>query len=247
MPRFTLFSDPRKQVGPLLPPVPDEPYSDERPRDVYLASCARIAQALAADGFTYVKSQQECRRLRGDFEHVIGFQTERSNCAGVFVTLRLVANVSSKRLLEWRIARGAPALDHVAGGMVHLLGERYGDISWDLANPAERAATEQDVLAFIDEEVLPFFALFDDPPALVARLVRESLPGMWPSYQAEFAWHYGGRTQAEQVLELLLHTPFPGNYMAHASPAERLAMRASQVADIRERIVLDAAAPGPGE
>lgn len=207
MPRHAMFKDPALQTDPLVFPEPELPWSDEAPRAVYLASCARIAEALAASGFRYLKSRQECKRRQGEFEHAILFYSTRGNYPGVHVELQMSGHVSSKRLQAWRASMGdEPAGDHVAGGLAHNLGTTYRMISWELANPAERDATIQDALAFIRSDILPFFALFDEPAALIARLEREEVPGMSPTGQVHFAYCFGGKEQAQRVLDRFLRT-----------------------------------------
>lgn len=39
----------------------------ERPREVYLAACASIAESLQSAGFKYAASRQHSRRKVGDF------------------------------------------------------------------------------------------------------------------------------------------------------------------------------------
>ncbi|MBQ5947756.1 hypothetical protein [Massilia sp. ST3] len=79
MPRYTLFSNPGERAGGITSPWPGLPYNDERPREVYLASCARIGEALSGPGFPHLKSKQACRRRSGAFRHEIGFETESTN------------------------------------------------------------------------------------------------------------------------------------------------------------------------
>ena len=91
----------------------------EKPRDVYVAACAAIAQSLVADGFHYAKSKQALDRAIGGLIHRVSFQSSRNNIAGQSVVMWMHANVRCKELATWRSRQSSPLRndDWIAGGM----------------------------------------------------------------------------------------------------------------------------------
>ena len=53
----------------------------ERPRDVFLESCAQIARAFEPDGYKWTKSRQSAVRKAGHFLNDLFFQTSSNNIA----------------------------------------------------------------------------------------------------------------------------------------------------------------------
>jgi len=204
MPRQTLYKPPHPQLEEWPPARSDHLlHSDEPARDVYLDSCAQIAAAVAPHGFKYTESKQRCHREHRGFGNTINFQSSRYNASGRHVQLWMHATVSSHVLQAWRAERLPAELstEYLAGGMVHLLGTRYAFVQWELADPADRAATIADAVSFIHDEVLPYFSLFEEPATLIARLMDQTLPGLDLRPSVEFAYCYGSKEQAQLVLD----------------------------------------------
>jgi hypothetical protein len=173
--------------------------SGESPRDVYLAGCRAIADAFAPDGFTYAKSSQTMTRKRGDFAFRIAFQSSHHNIAGELVALWIYAVVSSPTLKKW--GKTHPNLtmegwDHVAGGQVGNLVPQHSWMEWNLASPGDRDRQIADAIATIRRLALPYFALFEDIPALVARLAVEDIPSFKPSSVLDFLMGFGTPSDA---------------------------------------------------
>lgn len=207
MPRQTLYRPPHPQLEPWPPAsAPPGLFSDEPARQVYLGACQAIGDALAVQGFRYARSKQRCTRGGAPFTHTILFQSSHYNSSGRQVVLWMHATVQSSALLAWRRQHlgDEPVNDHVAGGMVHLLGTRYAMLQWELAAPRDRPATIQDAVDFLNQEVLPYFARFTDLPALIHRLATEALPGLELVPAVELALWAGDRQQAQAVLDRFL-------------------------------------------
>lgn len=180
--------------------------SAEPPREVFLAGCQQIADAFAADGFVYARSSQKLTRKTSDFSFRILFQSSHHNIAGELVALWIHAHVDSKRIGAWNNARPRPSKsDGVGGGQIGNLLPAASWMEWNLADGANRAAVLSDAVATIRRVVLPFFALFDDVPALCERLVNEDVPGMDVlGPPIEFLLYFADRPRAEACMHRFL-------------------------------------------
>lgn len=202
MPRQTLYASPHPQLEPWPPLSSNRLLSDEPAREVYLASCAQIAKALAPLGFKYTKSKQTCHRTCAGYGNEIRFQSSHFNAAGYRVRLWMHANVSSDTLRSWRGERLPVELvtDRLAGGMVHLLGTNFATVQWELADPLDRESTVADAVTFIRSEVIPYFEQFEQPETLIARLLEREIPGLDLYASVEFSFCFGDKELAQRVL-----------------------------------------------
>lgn len=203
MSRQTLYKSEAEQTEPWPPERPAEGLlSDEPAKEVYKNSCAALARKLEPLGFKYTKSKQRCSRSDDTFRYEISFQSSHFNTSGRHVQLWMHATISSNIMQEWR-AKYLPdelCSAHVAGGMVHRLSTRFALVQWELANPADRKATVLDAAQFINDEVLPYFGLFQDKSALIAQLSERELPAFDLVPSVEFAYCFGSKASAQSVL-----------------------------------------------
>ena len=184
--------------------------SGEAPRDVYLAGCRSIADALAPDGFTYAKSSQTATRKHRDFAFRISFQSSHYNIAGELVALGIFAVVYSPTLKKWGKAHPNLTMerwDRVAGGQIGNLVARHSWMEWNLASPADRDRQIADAIATIRRIALPYFALFEDVPSLVARLTVEDIPSFKPASALDFLMAFA--TPAAALRAARGHAPPP--------------------------------------
>ena len=240
MPRQTLYKAGMQQLEPWPPAEPQgAPLSDEPAREVYLVSCAAIASQLALLGFKYTKSKQRCARASKGFGNAISFQSSHFNSSGRHVQLWMYATVSSDELKVWRSERlpADYASDHVAGGMVHLLGSRYALVQWELADPKDRLATVADAVAFIHQEVLPYFALFAEPSAVISHLHKQSLPGLDLIASVEFAYCFGTKQSAQRVLDRFMSQRVDIRPLVEAAQARAMASPILRPGDYGEQVV----------
>lgn len=184
-----------------------KPDGVEDAREVYLASCKAIAESFEGAGYRYAKSGPHFTRRDETFKYQVQFQSSHHNIPGQHVRLWVHAGVSSSRIKKLREAHcpGKMVTDYVAGGMAHrLLASKPSMVEWELADPNTREMTVQDVIAFIDENVLPYFAMFSNPGALVERLAQEDIPALDFPHSLEFALCFSGAAAARRVLERFL-------------------------------------------
>ena len=175
----------------------------EKPRDVYVAGCAAIAQSLVPDGFHYAKSKQALHRVVGSFVHHVSFQSSHNNIAGQSVVMWMHANVRCRELGAWRSRQSTPLRtdDWVAGGMVHNLAPEHAMIEWQLADPASRSATIANAQEFARTVVLGYFALFEDPQRTVVELLRAPINAFSIGDQIEFVLCFAGQREGNRVLQ----------------------------------------------
>jgi hypothetical protein len=174
----------------------------EKPRDIYLEGCAFVGGFLAEQGFRYSASKQQGRRSRGEFEHLIAFQSSHLNVGGQFVALWIHANLRSRRMREWRSEqrRALRTDDFCAGGQIGNLQEKATWLEWNLADPTARRSSLESAVSTIGQVALPYFALFEDVAALADRLVTRSVPSFEPENAIEFLLCFATREHAAAYL-----------------------------------------------
>lgn len=183
-----------------------KPDGVEDSRAVYLAACEEIAGNLESLGFRYAKSGPHSSRSEGPFKFKISFQSSHNNIPGRHVRLWMHATVQSKKLQAWRESHlpTKRANDYVAGGMVHRLRMEHAMVEWELADPSTRPSTIADALAFLHSDVLPYFAQFKDPRALIEDLAVREIPAFDLRPSVEFAICFGDKDAGRRVLDRFL-------------------------------------------
>ena len=174
------------------------PARGEAPRQVYLEACRAIADALAVDGFKYLRSRATLARKTSDFGFSIHFQSSHHNVAGELVIMWIHAGVTSPALKSWRSTHPClmGASDMVAGGQIGNLVRPESWMEWNMASEKQREAEVADAVAAIRELAYPYFAVFDDVAAVRARLIAEDVPSMWLSSALDFLMCFGSRDDA---------------------------------------------------
>lgn len=182
----------------------------EKPRDVILAACEAIGDALRSEGFSFQRTGPNLKRVNGDLVFQIHFQSDRNNIAGRRAAVWIHGGVSSRALAKWRrvhpnvlIRRSGPGTGGVAGGQIGNLTEPFGWMEWDLADEADRQGQIADAVGSIRQILLPFFALFDDPATAVNALILDRNP--WQSSLVEYALCRLGKVAAEAAGRAYLH------------------------------------------
>ncbi len=178
----------------------------ESSREVFIASCGKIAASLRADGFSYAQSGPRLARKIGDFTTRVSFHTSPLNVSGELVELWIQANVYSRRLALWRAAQPRPLRtdDAVTGGQLGNLLPQASWMEWNLAHHATREEQITDAVTTIRQIAFPFFAQFEDVSALCSRLVKSDLPSFEMPVPIEFLLCFAGRTEAEVCLHRFL-------------------------------------------
>lgn len=153
--------------------------SVETPREIYLAGCEAIANVLQDDGYKYVPSGQKLRRKTRDFIFQVSFQSSHLNIRGKVVVLWVHGYVFSPVLKKWRVNSAARNnSDFVAGGQIGNLVAEASWLEWNLAQTASRDRQIASAVATIKQLAYPYFAIFEDIPVLVRRLVAGTVPSM---------------------------------------------------------------------
>lgn len=180
--------------------------SKATPREVYSAACKKIAAAIVADGYLYVQSGPKLYRKSHDFVFQIIFQSSHRNIQGKLVALWIHGNVISPTLKQWRSAN--PCLvkgsDGVAGGQIGNLIHPPSWMEWNLAIASKRNKQIADAIATLRRITYPYFAMFDDTPSLITRLVKEDLPSFPPASALDFIMCFGSTTDALRAAQNML-------------------------------------------
>lgn len=178
----------------------------ESARDAFLAACASISGTITPIGFKYAKSGPHAVRRCSEFSYKIWFQSSERNVAGNHVALWIHAVVLSKRLLRWRASNpfAMHSGDYVAGGQIGNLVKNHSWRNWDVADPRARQAAVDDAAAAIRRIALPYFAQFDDIPALAAFLQDADIPSMEIDRAIDFLACYTDRAAASKAMQRFL-------------------------------------------
>ncbi|MFA7338170.1 MAG: DUF4304 domain-containing protein [Candidatus Obscuribacterales bacterium] len=168
-------------------------------RDVYLQSCANICEPFKADGFRYAKSGPKMSKKSGEYTFTVSFQSSRYNSPGTSVCIWIHANVYSPAMKKWRsnnMSLGG-ANTCVAGGQIGNLRKKHSWMEWNVASAELRGGKIQLAIEAIRTIALPYFAAFEDVPAMCERLEREEVPSMELEERIDFLARYA-TTQAVQ-------------------------------------------------
>lgn len=174
----------------------------EKPKEVIRSACEAIAADLKADGFSFAKSGPKLKRVQGDLTFTVAFQSDRNNIAGGRAAVWIHAGVTSEKLAKARRCHpmpwggdDGPGAGAVTGGQIgNLLAESLW-MEWDFANEDTRQREIDDAIGAIRRIILPFFALFDDPPSAVELLINR--PALCPSSLIQYAKVAVGHEVAE--------------------------------------------------
>jgi hypothetical protein len=173
----------------------------ESPKGVYLLSCEAIAQAFVGDDYRFSKSGPHFARRAGDYLFQVSFQSSRNNVADEYVALWIHANVVSPTVKKWRVTNRSirGPCDFVAGGQIGNLAEHPSWLEWNLADSRDRQAELQNAIGTIRELALPYFAEFNDPTNICAKLKRGELVGMDLMCMFDFAACFSSLAAARDV------------------------------------------------
>ncbi|MDQ5938232.1 MAG: hypothetical protein QG574_5595 [Cyanobacteriota bacterium erpe_2018_sw_21hr_WHONDRS-SW48-000092_B_bin.40] len=168
-------------------------------RDVYLQSCASICEPFKADGFLYAKSGPKMSKKSGEFTFTVSFQSSRYNRPGVSVCIGIHAYVYSPAMKKWRSSNRSigGANTCLAGGQIGNLRKKQSWMEWDVASTELRGGKIQLAIEAVRNIVLPYFAAFEDVPAMCERLEREEVPSVGIEDRIDFLARFAS-TQAVQ-------------------------------------------------
>jgi len=183
----------------------------EPPKDVYKRSCAMIAEAFEPDGYRYFRSGPYFSKKTEDLIFSIWFQANRHNRAGESVEIWVHASVSSRSIKKWRELNTTlvPNSDAVAGGQIGNLNKPYSWMRWDVVDPSTRSKVVADAVDTIRRLAIPFFAAFENPSQMVARLQNDpDVLWMWPPQVFDYlAYHGGSEAVRNAVSQFLAQNP----------------------------------------
>jgi hypothetical protein len=121
----------------------------EKPRDVIFRVCQAVADKLAADGFSFVKSGMKLKRVQRGRVQTIRFQSDRNNIPGRRAAVWIHAGIQN-----------AGSTEFIGGGQIGNLLAEPTWMEWDFADESAREGEIDDLIAAIRRIILPFFAEF---------------------------------------------------------------------------------------
>lgn len=212
-------------------------------RNIYNAACARIASALAQDGFKYRPSKHSLVRRDDDLTREITFQSSFRNFTvpgrgdgdlqrsvslpltgetAAFGSITLIAHalVYSESFKQWRAAQKQPlGTDKlITAGQIGNLQARPRWLEFNLANPNKRDRVISDVIELIRTVALPYLECFCNPQEVIVGLIDGTMPWGWEPSALEYVVCFGTPSQARELL------------------ARYIQMRPGQETEFRERI-----------
>jgi hypothetical protein len=178
----------RKRRRPAKTGFLPRPAGVERSGDVYAQACERIASEFTADGYRYAKSGPHLSRASGDMRYQVRFGSTHMNVSGYSVSLHIYGSVSCRTLQTWRVKNGSVTRSDawVAAGQIGSLLRDGSWMTWDLADAKTRDKEISSAIRVIREVALPYFAAFEDVPALCRRLAVEDVPSFSPQSAFDF-------------------------------------------------------------
>jgi hypothetical protein len=195
-------------------------------RNIYNAACARIASALAPDGFKYRPSEHSLVRRDDDLTREIKFQSSFRNFTipgrgdgglqravsrlsligdtAAFGSITLVAHatVSSKSFKQWRAAQKQPlgTDDLITGGQIGNLQAKPRWLEFNLANSHKRDRVISDLIELIRTVALPYLGRFSNPQEVIVGLIAGTMPWWWEPSALEYVVCFGTPSQARELL-----------------------------------------------
>lgn len=141
----------------------------EKPKDAILDALSAVADAIAPDGYAFLRSGPRFTRKCNDFNFVISIHSDHNNAAGQRAAISAYALVYSKVLAAWRKKHPSnwarlnttPLFTRQLG----YLCKPAGWMEWDFANKAVRSAIVDDFIATIRTGAFPLFSIFEGPIA----------------------------------------------------------------------------------
>lgn len=155
----------------------------EKPREAIFDGLQIVGDAIAADGFSFMRSGPKFSRKSGDLIFQIAIQSDRNNVAGQRAAIWVHVGVYSKSLTAWRknhpsdwIRPKAPFPIPVFGNQLGDLCDSAGWVEWDFADKAKRRSVADDLITSIRAGAYPLFAVFQGPIGGLAALSDRDWP-----------------------------------------------------------------------
>jgi hypothetical protein len=173
------------------------PPGGERPRELFLRAADAVAARIAPSGFRYARSGPHATRRSGGLSYQLSFGSSHNNVAGAYVAFKVAALVSSSELRAWRRAQPRSRGDSagVTASSLNGLMDEPGWIEWNLA-AADPDDAVDDICSHIERWILPWFAWFERPDELAARLTEGDLPAFSGASPVEYLLSIGRRDAA---------------------------------------------------
>lgn len=155
----------------------------EKPREAIFDGLQMVGDAIAADGFSFIRSGPKFSRKSSDLTFEIIVQSDRNNVAGQRAAIWVHVGVYSKCLTAWRkihpsdwIRPKAPFPIPVFGNQLGYLCDPAGWVEWDFADKTKRRSVADDLVTSIRAGAYLLFETLHGPAEGVAALSDQDHP-----------------------------------------------------------------------
>ena len=177
----------------------------EAPRDIYLAACASVAEAV---GYRFSKSGPTATKQAGRTRFRLLFQSDRNNVAGLHVRMLVHGMVENAEFKRWQTETSWPlqATGVILSGQIGNFQTLPDWMSWEISDPSTRAARIDDLIDQVRRLAFPLFERCLDLDAFAQDLVRGPIAGMYETFAVGLcAWRLGPKA-AETCLDMCLNS-----------------------------------------
>jgi hypothetical protein len=172
----------------------------EAPRDVYLAACASVAEAI---GYRFSKTGPTATKQAGRTRFRFFFQSDRNNVAGLHVRMLVHGMVENAEFKRWQAETAWPlqATGVILSGQIGNFQTLPDWMSWEISDPSTRETRIGDLVDQIRRLAFPLFERCLDLDAFAHDLVRGPVAGVYETYAVGLcAWRLGPKA-AEACLD----------------------------------------------
>lgn len=145
---------------------------DEKPRNIFVYVCERIAESLREHGFKYIKSNNAIIKRDSQFTYKISFQPSIKYGSTSFL---VNISVESDCLAQWRRNEyQGEAIDGmvVATSLARLTKMKNEWPRYEIATFTERERVILEITNIINDYAIPFFEQFNDINLLVKKVEK---------------------------------------------------------------------------
>jgi hypothetical protein len=175
----------------------------EAPREVYLAACASVAEAV---GYRFSKSGPIATKQVGRTRFRLFFQSDRNNVAGLHVRMLVHGMVEDAEFKRWQAETSWPLQPTgvILGGQIGNFQTRPDWMSWEISDPSTREARIRDLIDQIHRLAFPLFERCLNLEGFAQDLVRGPVAGVYETYAVGLCGWRLGLKAAEACLDTSL-------------------------------------------
>jgi hypothetical protein len=151
-------------------------YPPQPTKEVYREVCERFGELMAPEGFRYLRSGPNLKRLDGRFGPIIGFGTSHYNQAGEYVCFEVFCGVFSPEFQKFskKLLPNVWA-DRIMSANLGNYNEPKNYVRFDVADPDKRELVITSAISEVKENFYPIYERFQNLNELIPFLVENDL------------------------------------------------------------------------